>query len=457
MAEISIPGSPGGLQSLVSQLRTAAASVAAVQDRVASNGLHGSWSGQASDAFRSTLHEFPGELGPIVTAFGDAGQALAAFAGRLEQLQEQARWCEGQMENAQQELRAANARHAAAQTKLSAARLAHSAAADPVSLHTAQSAVNLGENLVRQAGADIEDIGSAVARLRSQAQAILNEYEDVVRACASSLDSARHAGGRSLTGWIGSHVGRLLGHAERDLAVWWRYGDRVVDEAEDLVDVPSHVHDAFDTLGFFVLNSPVSRLRGADVPIVRLVENPLFKHIGSGFAILGAVGNLQTAWGDSSGETPDGYEITLGTSMASDYALYAYAPLGAANFLDGGAVRADLRAFGAMGGAGVSGAERGLDAAYAADRADRESGNYLGLAVHVAAGGAGGAAHGVSKGLDTWSDDVAQGKYGGFLKGFDDLETKAITNPGGTAKTVAKDLVTKPAGTLWDVVRTVVL
>jgi uncharacterized protein YukE len=232
MAEISIPGNPGGLQSLAAQLRTAAGDIASVQSRVASNGLHGSWSGHASEVFRSTLHELPGELGPIVTSFEDSAQALTTFAARLSGLQEQARWCEQQMGRAQQELRAANARHAAAQTKLNAARLAHAAAADPVSLHTAQSAVSLGEGLMRQAGADIEDIGGGIAQLGARAQGVLNRYEDAVRACCSSLDASRHSGGRSLGGWVHSHVGGLLGHVDRTAVAWWRSGERTVRDAE---------------------------------------------------------------------------------------------------------------------------------------------------------------------------------------------------------------------------------
>src|SRR6202020_1120726 len=142
MGEISIPGDPGALQSLAARLRQAAGDVESVRGRVSQNGLDGAWSGQAGDAFRGTLHELPGELTPIATAFDGAAQSLAGFATRLAELQEQARWYEDQIIGARQELNEAHARNAAAETKLRVARLAHAAASDPVSLHTAQSAVN---------------------------------------------------------------------------------------------------------------------------------------------------------------------------------------------------------------------------------------------------------------------------------------------------------------------------
>ncbi|HTZ85844.1 MAG TPA: WXG100 family type VII secretion target, partial [Solirubrobacteraceae bacterium] len=233
MPEISIPGSPGGLQALAGQLRAAAAGVESVRGRVDSNGLHGSWSGRASDAFRSTLHELPGELSPIASAFGDAAQALGTFAARLTSLQEQARWCEQQMSDAQQELRTANARHDAARAKLTAAQRAHSTATDPVSLSTAQSAVHAGEGLVRQAQADIEDISGGIGQIRSRAQNIRDEYDDAVRVCCSALDAARHAGGRSLVGWVERQMGQLVGHVGHGVAAFWGRLGQLAHEAED--------------------------------------------------------------------------------------------------------------------------------------------------------------------------------------------------------------------------------
>jgi hypothetical protein len=232
MGEISIPGDPGALQSLAARLRQAAGDVESVRGRVAQNGLDGAWSGRASDAFRGTLHELPGELAPIATAFDGAAQSLAGFATRLAELQEQARWYEDQITGAHQELNEAHARNAAAETKLRAARLAHAAASDPVSLHTAQSAVNVGEAMVRQAGADIEDLGGNVTRLLSGAQSIRDAYDGAVRTCCSALDGARHSGGRSFANRVSGSVHRLLGHVDHAAATWWRFGERAERDAE---------------------------------------------------------------------------------------------------------------------------------------------------------------------------------------------------------------------------------
>jgi uncharacterized protein YukE len=225
VTELEIPGSPGGLEALVSQLRNAAADVDSVRDRVASNGLEGDWSGRAADAFRSSLHQLPGELAKVGGAFGDAAGAIGRFASTLASLQEQARWHNEHVELAEQELREANARRAEAQTKLDAANLKHSLATDPVSLSTAKQAVDLGESMVRQTVADVEDIGTNIAQLLSASEGVRREYEEAVRVCSAALDAARDGGGKLLSGWR-SRFDHMVGRLEHGGAALIRDGER---------------------------------------------------------------------------------------------------------------------------------------------------------------------------------------------------------------------------------------
>src|ERR1039458_1049514 len=111
MTAVDIPGSPGGLDALAGQLENAANDINAVRDRVATNGLDGEWSGQAADAFRSTLHRLPGELATVGGAFGDAMGTIRSFAGRLAGLQQQAQWYDEKLEESERDLQEANARH----------------------------------------------------------------------------------------------------------------------------------------------------------------------------------------------------------------------------------------------------------------------------------------------------------------------------------------------------------
>lgn len=239
MTTIDIPGSPGGLEALASQLESAANDIDSVRDRVATNGLEGEWSGQAAEAFRSTLHRLPGELGAVGGAFGDASGTIRSFAGKLAELQQQARWYDEKLEESERDLREANARHGEAAASLRSANRAQAAAADPVSLHAAKRVVERGESMVRQAIADVEDIGEAISQLDSGVDSMRREYEEAVRSCAAALNDACPPG-ESM--WSGLRHGfdDMTGGAIRLGGAVWRGADRGLHDAERDVKDAAH-------------------------------------------------------------------------------------------------------------------------------------------------------------------------------------------------------------------------
>jgi uncharacterized protein YukE len=246
MTTLDIPGSPGGLEALAGQLENAANDINAVRDRVATNGLDGEWSGQAADAFRSTLHRLPSELATVSGAFGDAMGTIRNFAGRLAELQQQAQWYDEKLEESERDLRQANERHDEAIADLRSANRVQAAAADPVSLHAAKQVVERGESTVRQAIADVEDIGGKVSQLNSGADSIRREYEEVVRSCCSALEAASPPG-ESM--WSGLRHGfdDMTGGAILLGGAVWRGTDRGLHDAEkDVKDVVHFTVHEFD-------------------------------------------------------------------------------------------------------------------------------------------------------------------------------------------------------------------
>jgi uncharacterized protein YukE len=233
VSEISIPGDPGGLSGLASQLGAAAGEIGGVQGRVAANGLGGSWSGTAAEAFRSSLHELPGELAKVAHAFGDAGQAISGFAARLADLQQKARWYNQQLDAARHDLAAAESRRNSAQAELRAAQQRQRAAHDPASLHAAQGAVGLGETKLGQAAAQVEDASARISRLEGAGAALRDEYDQAVRACCAALDAARHGGSHSLLGWVGNQVKGMGEFVEGGVATLWHGAANLADELED--------------------------------------------------------------------------------------------------------------------------------------------------------------------------------------------------------------------------------
>jgi Putative T7SS secretion signal domain len=245
MSEIVIPGSPDGLRALVAQLNRAADDIDSVRARVAGNGLDGSWSGRAAEAFRSSLHQFPGELGQVGAAFTGAAAAIGSFVGTLAQLQAQARWYDERVAGAEQELQTAHAKRSDAERQLSEAHRELSTAADPVSLSSARQLVSDGEGLVRQAALEVVDIGGSLRRLVAGQQTIVREYDDAVRACAAALNAIRDSGGSALHGlraWVDHEIGQI----EDAGAALWRDARR--DALELGKDIGAIRHDLL--LGF---------------------------------------------------------------------------------------------------------------------------------------------------------------------------------------------------------------
>jgi len=244
MTAVDIPGSPGGLDALAGQLENAANDINAVRDRVATNGLDGEWSGQAADAFRSTLHRLPGELATVGGAFGDAMGTIRSFAGRLSELQQQAQWYDEKLEESERDLQQANARHDQATESLRSANRAQAAAADPVSLHAAKQAVERGESMVRQAITDVEDLGGEVSQLNSGADSIRREYEEAVRSSCSALEAACPPGENV---WSGLRHGfdDMTGGAILLGGAVWRGADRGLHDTEKGLEDAAHftVHE----------------------------------------------------------------------------------------------------------------------------------------------------------------------------------------------------------------------
>jgi WXG100 family type VII secretion target len=235
---VVIPGDPAELDALAGQLHGAAGDVQSVQSRVASDSPGASWSGQAANAFRSSLDQLPGELEKVVGAFNDAGSAVSSFAGKLAELQQAAAWHNQQVERSEQERDEAEANARNREREWQEAQRAHAAATDPLSLSGLQRAVETSDGLCRTAIADVEDAGSRLTQLLGAGNVLQNDYEAAVSACCAALDAARHAAGRTFLRWLGDQVGGIAHAAER-------VGGVIVHDAEAVVrDSLEAFHDA---------------------------------------------------------------------------------------------------------------------------------------------------------------------------------------------------------------------
>lgn len=367
MTANSIPGEPGGLHTLASQLLAAAEDMDAVRGRVDINGLQGSWSGYAADAFRGALHDLPGELGNSASAFAGAGNAVNAFASRLAEIQHEARWHERQLEDAESERQAVTARQQSATAELDAARLRHSLATDPLSLQTAKAAVDAGERAVGAALADLEELAGRITRLTQAANGLRADYEQAVYACCNALEGVRGSGGHSLGGWLTSALAGLVGVAGPTAASWWLGDVRGLEaDAGQLTHGASTLQSLLDDADHLVEQGvPVSMLGRWASSLIRVADSPAFRFVGRASAVLQAYfayDDARTAWSQTGWENPPGREFTVGATIASD-AVLAWWPADVANLATGGALSADIKGIGLIGGGliteGLPGALRG--------------------------------------------------------------------------------------------------
>jgi uncharacterized protein YukE len=314
MAErIVIPGDPGALGAIGSQLRTAAADVASVRDRVASNSLDGAWKGNAANAFRSTLHELPGELSHVVSAFEQAGGAVSRFASRLGELQREAAWYNAKLAESEEEERLSRERLKHAETSVLHARAAHSAAADPASILSTRSALAACEAALHGAVGALEEAGAALSHLVSGASGPRQEYEAAVRQCCGELDAAHGGATHGLSGWVARHLQAMEHGLEHLGGAIWRAGtgeiDSLVHDGEHLLKWAGHELDEhWDTIRNVLM---VAGTVIAAATIVALIV------VSGGTALPGVIGFLTVAG------VADSAAVLLGDERESRLPQYA--------------------------------------------------------------------------------------------------------------------------------------
>lgn len=409
-----IPGDPAELAALAAAWRSAAEQVDVVHADVAANGLNGSWSGAAGDAFRVALEGLHGELAPIAPSIYDGGSAIAAFARELEELQARAARQERAVEEAEHGERDAGLRQTEARLKLDAARAAQAASADPVGLATARAAVRACEDLLAVAAAGVAEAEQRLAELGAGLRALEAEYEQAVGRCATALGSARHAAANRLASWIDRTLPTIAAGALARAGIGW---GELLHAADPYLEAEGVFSGMVGVADFVAEHKPLSSIDRFDVYAVRLGRSPAMGALGwMGFG-LDLYGSTSSALQDTRGLTPQGRALATsemdGVSVLLSDPQLSDTPLGvvqAANMLSGNSLEADLGAFALMEAGAVSGFQRD---------------------------GLGGAVQGTSQELDIWSEGAAAGQFGPVVEGIAHVEDAVIEHPGQVAADVS--------------------
>lgn len=329
LGDNAIPGDPGALQTLSSQLRATAGQVADIRGRFAGRGTGAHWSGRAAEAFRSSLNELPGELDKLYGSYTVAADAIGAYAGTLAELQGRANWYAGQIEEAAAAQQAAQARSAAAARDLHAARQAHASATDPVSQSSAQRAMEHAGSAIAHANAEHDEALSKVASLHAAAAANHDAFEAAAQTCCSQLDIASHLGIRNSVVKALEHVGGQVLQTLASPFVWagkevYKWGDHALHDAETFLHDPSWenlrnvLEDAkapLEVAGAALLiaglAASVIASGGADAPVLLALADAAGTMDAVGFGV-----NTATLAIDGTVTAGDGSEAIFGSGQA---------------------------------------------------------------------------------------------------------------------------------------------
>jgi hypothetical protein len=246
------------------------------------------------------------------------------------------------------------------------------------------------------------DVGAAALRMRRVSGRYSNAAAELDRRRAFA-ESAEYGRGNRASFW--QRLVALAGHP-------------VSEVAEGL-------HGTIDVLGSLSSLARISSLNRLDGWLIKTKYAPGFRLLGKVFypvAAIRAAGDLIGEFEDSRNGNWLGRGVAGVGSVATNVALL-YPPAGVVDFALGGTLKADADAIFSMLGRGSSEA---WDGGVAQLRKDLAEHNYMGLGFNVLGAATRGGVHGINVGLNAWNDDVAAGKYGGFLKGFSAVENKVI-------------------------------
>jgi uncharacterized protein YukE len=251
-----IPGDPGALQAIAVRIRQIAAQVGDIRSRVESNGLGGSWSGRAADAFKSALGELPGELDKLYNSFSTAADAVTAYAGKVADFQSQANWLAAQLRQIEQEVNDAQSRQQSAERDFRSALNTRNSASDPASQARAQSAIDGAARALAKAGADQEASQARGKSLMGTAESNWQDFQVAAQSCASQLQTASqlgiqnsffkpigdffgHVGGAvvGVVTWTAGKIGEGIGAAGHWMDEHWKDIRHVLDALKKPLEI----------------------------------------------------------------------------------------------------------------------------------------------------------------------------------------------------------------------------
>jgi RHS repeat-associated protein len=159
------------------------------------------WVGQTADAFKSNFGPLPGRMQKLYTSYREAGDALTAYAPKLQAAQSKADTALRQAQDANVAVQRASTAANTAQDDLKTAQQNHATNPDPQTVTDAQTAHDTAQTNLNNAKAHL-------ASLATQANQAHDERIAAAKACADAIGKAQSDGIHNKPWW--EHVGEAL-------------------------------------------------------------------------------------------------------------------------------------------------------------------------------------------------------------------------------------------------------
>jgi len=225
------------------------------------------WIGQTAEAFKSNYGPLPGRLQKLYTSYGEAADALNAYAPKLQAAQTKADTALRQAQDAHADLQRATTNATTAATDLKTAQQNQAANPNQQAVTDAQTAHDTAQTNLNNAKARMAD-------LTKQAQDAYNDRIDAAKACASAIGKAQHDGIHNKPWW--EHVGAVLSE-------WGGEIGKIAGELAPVLDIVALA---------------TSWIPGVDVVTAALAEaDNIIALAGTAMATIGDA--MQGHWGDA--------------------------------------------------------------------------------------------------------------------------------------------------------------
>jgi uncharacterized protein YukE len=241
----AVRGNPDALGAVTQFLRTTATEIETVRGTLTSHTLHGSWAGDAAQAFRGLLNDTPNDLAKAARSYDHAADAVASYVARLRSAQATAASLADRLANALARASQGDRAIGLAQQAVDAARRTYNHTPDPAAHRRARLVLDDRLRALSNAQHARGAVQGEIDALRRQAADNRHALDSAARSARDLLHQASVEGIRNANALhrAGSLIVNGVKHDVKRLV---HVAGRVLHEAAQVAHAVGHFFASMD-------------------------------------------------------------------------------------------------------------------------------------------------------------------------------------------------------------------